>query len=241
MGFRKGRRMLTARNTLSAVALAMVFTVSAVTAGCSGSTAASGQAPVPSFTWKPTATQAVGRVLRQSQVIGVAADDRAFVLAALGPAGNPLIDGTRVYRASELFTSGDDGASWRRVTVPGLTALAQQPVAGYAGRLYLLGEASTQSGTELAMWTSTDGLHWSKPETVPELATPQPSRVRNRDHHDWDHGRQRRRGDLRGRRNKPRIPERSLGGIPARCRQWPVLGGGFGVPAVRRNVVRAVT
>jgi len=137
MGFRKGRRMLTARNTLSTVALVVVFTVSALTAGCSGSTATSGQAPVPSFTWKPTTTQAVGTVLHQSQVIGLAADDRAFVLAALGPKGNPLIDGIRAYAVSELFTSGDDGASWRRVTVPGLTALAQQPVAGFAGRLTL--------------------------------------------------------------------------------------------------------
>ncbi len=173
MGFREGRRMLTARKTFSAVALAVVFIVSVLTAGCSGGTATSGQAPVPSFTWKPTTAQAAGTVLRQSQAVGVAADDRAFVLAALGPTGHPLIDGTRVYTVSELFTSGDDGASWRRVTVPGLTALAQQPVAGYAGRLYLLGEASTQSGTELAMWTSADGLHWSKPETVPEPTAPQ--------------------------------------------------------------------
>lgn len=167
--------MLTARNTLTIGATVAVFTAAAITVGCSGSTPASGHAPVPSFTWKRTTTQAVGTVLRQSQVIGLAADDRAFVLAALGPTGNPLIDGTRVYTASELFTSSDDGASWRRVTVPGLTALAQQPVAGYAGRLYLLGEASTRSGTELAMWTSVDGLHWSEPETVPEPTAPQPA------------------------------------------------------------------
>ena len=155
--------MLTARTTLNAATLAAVFSATALTAGCSGSTPASGHAPVPSFTWKPTTTQAAGAALRRSQAVGLAADDRAFVLAALGPTGNPLLDGTRVYAAPELFTSGDDGASWRRVTVPGLTALAQQPVAGYAGHLYLLGEASTRSGTELATWTSADGLHWSKP------------------------------------------------------------------------------
>jgi hypothetical protein len=167
--------MLTGRNTLNTVALAAVFTVTALTVGCSSSTPESVHAPVPSFTWKPATTQAVGTALRQSQAVGVAADDRAFVLAALGPTGHPLPGGTRVYAVPELFTSGDDGASWRRVTVPGLTALAQQPVAGYAGRLYLLGEASTQSGTELAMWTSADGLHWSRPEAVPEPAPPPPA------------------------------------------------------------------
>ena len=173
----KGGRVLRARNPFSVVVLVTaVLTFLGLNVGCSDSTDASGQALAPSFAWKPIATQAIGTALRQSQVIGLAADDRAFVLAALGPAGNPLIDGTRVYAVSELFTSGDDGASWRRVSVPGLTSLAQDPVAGYAGHLYLLGEASTPAGTKLAMWTSVDGLHWSKPQAVPEQHRRDPPR-----------------------------------------------------------------
>ena len=176
MGPGKGGRVLRARNPFSVVVLVTaVLTFLGLNVGCSDSTDVSGQALAPSFAWKPIATQAIGTALRQSQVIGLAADDRAFVLAALGPAGNPLIDGTRVYAVSELFTSGDDGASWRRVSVPGLTSLAQDPVAGYAGHLYLLGEASTPAGTKLAMWTSVDGLHWSKPQAVPEPAPPRPA------------------------------------------------------------------
>lgn len=159
--------------------LAAAFLAAALSAGCSAASAPEGaHSPAAAFTWKAAPLRGASAALLRSQAVGLAADDRSFVLAALGPPGPPIVPGSRIYGVPELFASSDKGAVWHPVTVPRLTALAEQPVAGYGGHLYLLGDASTSSGPALAIWTSPDGMHWSKPDLIPGPNSLRPSAFR---------------------------------------------------------------
>lgn len=160
-------------------AVLAVALATAVSTGCTPSRMA---APSPathsaaaSFTWKSTPLQGASTALTDTQPLGLAADNTSFALAALSPSGPPLANGICSCAKPEVYASSDDGATWRPTAVSGLTALAQQPVAGYAGRLYLLGDTSTRSGPALTVWTSPDALHWSKAGVLAEPAALQPS------------------------------------------------------------------
>ena len=174
--------MLTKRRPFTTAVLAVALITTAMSAGCTASNTPTPSpitdSHVPSFTWKSTSLQRASTALTDAQALGVAADDTSFALAALGPSGPSLPMGECSCTKPEVYTSSDDGATWRSATLSGLTALAQQPIAGYAGRLYVLGDTSTNSGPALAVWTSTDARHWSKAAPLPEPAVLEPSAYR---------------------------------------------------------------
>lgn len=170
--------MLNYANPVRLTVLTAAVSAAALTAGCSAGAAPTSRPQAPSFTWKAVPTKAIDSTLLQSEVVGLAADSTSVALAVLEPAGAPLSDGTRIYATPQLFVSGNQGKTWHPAPVPGLVSFAQQPVAGYAGSLYLLGDTSTDSGPRLAVWRSPDGKHWSKAELLPEPTALQPTPFR---------------------------------------------------------------
>jgi hypothetical protein len=163
-------------------ALLVLVTCAATSAGCTASSTATrlpvAPSPAASFSWASTSLHGAGRALTGAQPLGVAADGTSFAFAALAPSGPPLQGGECSCTEPVVYASSGDGAKWRRARIPGLTALAQQPVAGYAGLFYLLGVTSDGPRPALAVWTSTDALHWSIGYILPVPPVLQPDAFR---------------------------------------------------------------
>ncbi len=159
-------------------AMLVLVACAATSVGCTANRTAAGLpvAPsrAPSFTWESTSLHGAGTVLTGAQPLGLAADGTSFAFAALAPSGPPLQGGECSCTKPEVYASSGAGGKWRRAHIPGLTALAVQPVAGYAGRFYLLGVTQNGSSPALTIWTSADALHWAIADTLPVPAALQP-------------------------------------------------------------------
>jgi hypothetical protein len=159
---------------VGSIALALSgLILSGCTAGrSSSSSAAAAKDTAPSFTWASTALDGV--IDPSGQPLGLAGDSSAFAVAVMTASGQPAATGECSCTVPKVYASGDGGATWHPAAVPGLTALAQQPVAGYGNQMYVLGESGTGSNSALTLWTSTDAEHWSAGIRLPESADEEP-------------------------------------------------------------------
>jgi hypothetical protein len=165
------------RRSLAAASLTLLVAACAAQSQPSGSQTAApspsaerSDSPLPSQPAAPSEPSAP--IVVEWQAAAVPETANATGIVAVAPGGDGLIAiGNDGGFGSILWTSGDDGGTWRDVTPAGFEAIGLIGMVEHDGMLVAVGRGNTidVEAEEAAVYLSDDGLEWRKVETAEQL------------------------------------------------------------------------